>query len=181
MLKRLVLLLIIAAPLFALIAQEAEITLSPVEIKPQAPFRYAALIMKGDYAQHGDAFQRLYQLAASQNMGYDIKIFGIYFDDPSSTPVDQLNWLLGFPLEEGQHAAEPLEERTYDYPLVAAITYTGPLTDQMGQAYEKLIGTVMSSGYRIVGPIMQRYVTLPTQNAKGEWCGTVEAVMPVEK
>ncbi|MDZ7371236.1 MAG: GyrI-like domain-containing protein [candidate division KSB1 bacterium] len=181
MLKRSALLWFCFLPIFTLVAQENEITISAVEVKPQTPFRYAALLMKGDYAQHGDAFQRLYQLAALQNLGYNIEVFGIYYDDPSSTPVDQLNWLLGFPLAEGQHAAEPLVERTYDYPLVATITYTGPLTEQMAQAYEKLFGYVMSNGLQIAGPIMQRYVTMPTQNAKGEWCGTVVSVLPVKK
>lgn len=166
---------------FLAAAQESEITISAVEVKPQTPFRYAALLMKGDYAQHGEAFQRLFGLAASQNFGYDIQIFGIYYDDPSSTPVDQLNWLLGFQLEEGQKAAEPLVERTWDYPLVATISYTGPLTEQMGQAYEKLFGYVLSNGYQIAGPMMQRYVNMPTQNTNGDWCGTVVAVVPVKK
>jgi DNA gyrase inhibitor GyrI len=156
-------------------------TISAVEVKQITPFRYAALLMKGSYDQHGAAFGRLYQLAGEQNLGYDLQIFGVYFSDPSQAAIDQLEWLVGFPLSEGQQVKEPLIEQKWDYSQIAMVTYTGPFTEEMSKAPQTLMAWVMSNGYSPVGPMMEKYTAMPSQNAQGQWSGTVEVSLPVIK
>lgn len=156
-------------------------TLSDVQVKQIEPFRYAALEMIGDYEQHQQAFPKLYELAISQNLGYAIEVFGVYFNDPSQVPVEQLKWELGFELSEGQTVKEPLVEKKWEYTQIATITYTGPFTDEMGSAMEALFTWVMSNGYSPAGPMVQKYVVMPTQNEQGQWVGTIESVLPVQK
>ena len=156
-------------------------TLSEVQVEQIEPFRYAALEMIGDYQQHSEAFPKIYELAVSQNLGYAVEVFGIYFNDPSQVPVEQLEWELGFQLAEGQTVKEPLVEKKWDYAQVATITYAGPFTDEMGSALEALFSWVMSNGYTPAGPKMQKYVGMPTQNERGEWAGTIVSILPVQK
>lgn len=157
-------------------------TISAVELKQITPYRYAALLMKGSYLQHSSAFPQLYQLAGEQNLGYSLEIFGIYFNDPSQVPEDQLEWQVGFPLSEGQQVKEPLVEKKWDYEQIASITFTGPIGGQdMNKAIESLVTWVMSNGYAPIGPMMEKYLSMPSQNAQGEWCGTIETSLPVKK
>ncbi len=173
--------LLFAVLTVAVRAQQDAPTISQVEVKAVTPFRYAALEMKGDYAQHGEAFQRLYELAARQNLGYPNEVIGIYFDDPMQVPAEDLRWLLGFALSEGQQAQEPLVEKRYDYPMIAQIVYRGPYTEEMSSAYQELMSFVMSNGYSIAGPVMQKYIGMPTMNSQGQWSGTLEISLPVSK
>jgi AraC family transcriptional regulator len=156
-------------------------SLSAVELKQIAPFRYAALLMKGSYDQHATAFPQLYQLAAEQNLGYSFDIFGVYFNDPSQVPVEQLEWQVGFALTEGQQVKEPLVEKMWDYEQIALLTYNGPFTGEMNKGPQALMTWVMSNGYAPNGPMMEKYIVMPTQNENGEWCGTIEISVPVSK
>jgi len=156
-------------------------TLSAVELKQITPFRYAALLMKGSYDQHATAFPQLYQLAGEQNLGYSFDIFGIYFSDPSQVPVEQLEWQVGFALTEGQQVKEPLVEQKWDYAQIAMLTYDGPFNEEMNKGPQALMTWIMSNGYTPVGPMMEKYIVMPTQNEKGEWCGTIEISEPVSK
>jgi AraC family transcriptional regulator len=156
-------------------------TLSAVEVKQITPYRYAALMMKGSYDQHSSAFQHLYQLAGEQNLGYDFQIFGIYFSDPSQVPVDQLDWQVGFALTEGQQIKEPLVEQKWDYEQIAVLTYDGPFNEEMNKGPQALMTWIMSNGYTPVGPMMEKYLTMPTQNEQGIWTGAVEISEPVKK
>jgi AraC family transcriptional regulator len=179
--KRWLLLLVLLMTATTLFAQEQAATLSDVQIKQITPYRYAALMMKGSYDQHSTAFPQLYQLAGEQNLGYSFTIFGVYFSDPGQVPVEQLEWQVGFELSEGQQVKEPLVEQKWDYTQIAMLTYNGPFNEEMSNAPAKLISWIISNGYTPVGPVMEKYTEMPTQNAQGQWCGTIEVSQPVKK
>ncbi len=63
----------------------------PVSIENLAPRRVAALEHRGDYQQIGGTFERLSKWAGSHGvLGPDTKLYGIYYDDPESTPKEKL-------------------------------------------------------------------------------------------
>ncbi|RPH93669.1 MAG: AraC family transcriptional regulator [Calditrichaeota bacterium] len=153
-----------------------------VELKQITPFRYAAIVMKGSYEQHSDAFTRLYQSAAEQNLGYGFTPFGVYYSDPSRVPVEELNWEIGFELSEGQQVKEPLIEKKWDFSTIAQLVYEGAFSSpDFGKAHEKIMQWVQSNGFVPAGPLMEKYVGMPTQNDQGEWCGKIEIIQPVQK
>ena len=186
--------LIILSGLVALVsAQEKKETGSAPEPKAAAqadtvrfqkvePFHYIALEMIGSYAQHGTAFQTLYQEAGKQGLPMNSAPFGIYWNSPDNTAESELKWEIGLALPDTQKVAAPLKLKKWDFPAAASITYNGGFgSEVMQKAYQTLFGWMGGNGYRPAGPIMEKFITMPTQNEKGEWAGKVEIVMPVEK
>src|SRR5687767_8853832 len=60
-------------------------------IKTTPALRVAALAHRGEYQSIGSTFERLMALAAGQGLlASDGRTFGIYYDDPTATPVSAL-------------------------------------------------------------------------------------------
>jgi AraC family transcriptional regulator len=61
-------------------------------IRHTKPIRVAALAHRGAYMNIGSTFERLMALAAGQGLlGSAVRTFGIYYDDPAATPVNDLS------------------------------------------------------------------------------------------
>jgi AraC family transcriptional regulator len=68
-----------------------ETTTYQATIRNTPPIRVAAIAHHGDYMNIGGTFQRLATIAAGQGLfGPTTRSFGIYYDDPSTTPTDAL-------------------------------------------------------------------------------------------
>ncbi len=154
---------------------------SAVTVKEIEPYFYAALEMTGSYEQHEQAFQTLYEQANSQGVPTDQPPFGVYYDNPETTPEEELKWEIGLPLPQEKKVKEPLKRKKWDYTAVATLDYTGPWNEEMADAYLKIFGWIEQNGYYPVGPVMEVYLGQPTQNEKGEWSGTVNIMVPVSK
>lgn len=173
--------LVIAVLLFSALALFAGET-SDMQVKEIDSFWYAAVEMKGSYEQHQQAFQTLYEQAGMQGLGTDFPSFGIYYDDPSQVTEDELTWEIGLKLEEKTEIKEPLVLKEWNHTLVASTIYTGSFSSQdFGAAHEKLFQWVMENGYSPAGPMMEKYMDMPTQNSDGEWEGTINIILPVAK
>jgi predicted transcriptional regulator YdeE len=145
-------------------------------------FKYVAVEMTGSFEQHGDAFQTIYAEASMQGLGTDWVPFGIYYNDPSSTPVDELKWEVGFALSGEHEVKAPLKVKTWGFTQVATRTYEGAFeSEAMGNAYVELFDWFTKKGYQPAGPVMERFVSMPEQNAEGQWVGKLEIWMPVVK
>jgi AraC family transcriptional regulator len=65
--------------------------LADVRIQDLAPIRIAALAHEGDYMYIGKTFERLMVWAAGKGVvKADVRTFGIYYDDPTSKPKNEL-------------------------------------------------------------------------------------------
>ncbi|MBN1479458.1 GyrI-like domain-containing protein [candidate division KSB1 bacterium] len=152
------------------------------EVKEIEPFWYCALDMKGSYDKHEEAFQTLYNEASVQGLGADFIAFGIYYDDPSQVAPEDLTWELGFELEEKVELKEPLVLKKWDYTLVVSSMYEGVFSDEaFGAAHQKLFEWIGQNGYTPAGPMMEKFIAMPTQTSEGSWEGKINMVMPVQK
>jgi effector-binding domain-containing protein len=111
------------------------------------------LPMKGSYIQHPDAFGRLGGYLSGRGITPSGPAFGRYFSDPS-VGEENLVWEIGFPVAAGVTADAPFETRDLPAAAYAVHVYTGPI-EQIGAAWESLIGWVMQNGYQPVLPAMQ--------------------------
>jgi len=153
-----------------------------VAVKEIEPFLYCAVEMTGSYDQHQDAFMTLYEQAGMQGLGSDFSPFGIYFSDPSSTPVEELKWEIGFVLADSAEVKEPLKLKKWSYNHMAGILYEGSFSaPEFQAAHGELYQWVVENGYTIAGPTLEKYVDMPSQNADGEWVGKVQISIPVTK
>ena len=180
-------LLLLFSPAFAQDEQK-ETSVKPEEkavefqIVEMDSFKYAAVEMTGSFEQHDVAFQTIYGEASMQGLGADWVPFGIYYNDPSSTPVDELKWEVGFALAGEHEVKAPLKVKTWGFTLLATRVYEGSFeSEAMGNAYAELVGWTTTKGYQPAGPIMERFVSMPEQNAEGQWVGKLEIWMPVAK
>jgi len=78
-----------------------------VEIKTDTTFSYCAVEMTGSYDQHEAAFTKLFEEAMKQGI-YGGMPFGVYWNSPADTPVEQLKWDVGFALPAGAAPKAPL-------------------------------------------------------------------------
>jgi len=162
-------------------AQEVE-KAEIIRVKEVEPFYYGALEMTGSYEQHATAFPTLYQEAAAQALAIDGEPFGVYWNDPETTPEADLKWELGFPMSEKKGLAAPLKLKKWEFKHLVSKRYEGQYeSEEMGDAYKEIFDWIGKNGYVPAGPCMEKYLNMPSKNAEGKWAGKVEILIPVEK
>jgi effector-binding domain-containing protein len=151
-----------------------------VRLTPVKPYSYCALEMKGSFDQHGAAFQNLYQQAGTQGLPMTAVPFGIYWNDPRNVPVDSLKWELGFALPETRTLAAPLVLKKWEFPMTASTSFEGVYgSETQTAAYGRLFAWIGKNGYQPAGPLMEKFITMPVQDAEGRYSGKVEIAVPV--
>jgi len=151
-----------------------------VHLVQTTPFSYCAVEMKGSYDKHGAGFQSLYQAAGAQGLPMTAVPFGIYWNSPQDTPVDSLKWELGFALPEARPLTTPLVLKKWEFPMTASVSFEGAYgSEAQTAAYGKLFAWIGQNGYKPAGPLMEKFITMPTQDANGQFSGKVEIVIPV--
>jgi effector-binding domain-containing protein len=155
---------------------------TPIQIKEIEPFTYCALEMKGSYDQHGIAFNNLYAIAGSQRLPLDRAPFGIYISDPASAPEEELEWEVGFEIDEGTELKRPLVAKNWPHTTLTSKIYTGSFSEEaMAAAYAEIMGWIQENGYSVCGPWLERFLSEPTIDAQGGMSGTIEILIPVKK
>ncbi|MCX5752207.1 MAG: GyrI-like domain-containing protein [Candidatus Krumholzibacteria bacterium] len=152
-----------------------------VELKTDTAFAYCALEMTGSYDQHEAAFGKLYQEAMNQGI-YGGMPFGIYWNSPANTPVEQLKWDVGFTLPPGNAPKPPLAIKKWDFTTMASLKYRGVFGgEEMGNAYGRIYKWIGENGYQPSGPMMEVFLNTPSPDEKGVLFGSVEIIVPVQK
>jgi AraC family transcriptional regulator len=152
-----------------------------VEIKLDTAFSYVALEMTGSYDQHEAAFTKLYEEAMNQGI-YGGMPFGIYWNSPADTPVEQLKWDLGFAAPPGGAPKPPLTLKTWPYTTMASLKFRGIFgSEEMGDAYARVYQWIAENGYQPVGPMMELFLNTPSADENGAYYGSVQIIVPVEK
>jgi AraC family transcriptional regulator len=160
-----------------------EVAMEPaVKITIVKPFYYAALEMTGSYDQHAEAFNTLYGMAGKLMLDMSQPSFGIYYNNPQNTPEAELKWELGLPVSEDQKLEEPLKLKKWEFKLLATKNYKGSFSSEaMEASYAAFFQWIAENKYAPAGPMMEKYLGQPTMNEKGEWCGEIEMLLPVQK
>jgi len=161
-------------------AVETKAAADTVRLKVDTVFAYVAVEMTGSYDQHSAAIEKLYNEAMKQEI-YGGMPFGVYFNSPGSTPVEQLKWDVGFTVPAGTAPKEPLTLKKWEYTTMASVTYEGPFGEAMGKVYQGLYQWIGTHAYVPAGPMMEKFLSIPTTDDKGEMSGQVEIDVPVKK
>lgn len=152
-----------------------------VQLRVDTAFAYCALEMTGSYDQHQAAFEKLFADAMQQGI-YGGTPFGVYWNSPADTPVEKLKWEVGFSVPAGQVVKEPLKLKTWKFTTMAVLDYSGEFEGEgMTKAYGDVFKWIGEHGYKPAGPVMERYLNVPSPNEKGVLIGRVEITVPVEK
>jgi AraC family transcriptional regulator len=110
-------------------------------IRETPTLRVAALPHRGDYINIGSTFERLMAIAGGQGLlGPWTRSFGIYYDDPASTPRDALRSDACLTLPEGQTPDGELQVREIRGGRYAVTLHVGPYAE-LHFPYTWLYGT----------------------------------------
>lgn len=152
-----------------------------VELKTDTAFAYCAVEMTGSYDQHEAAFAKLFEEAMNQGI-YGGMPFGIYWNSPANTPVEQLKWDVGFTLPAGAAPKLPLAVKKWEYTTMASLKYRGVFGGvEMDKEYGRLFEWIAGNGYVAAGPMMEVFLNAPSPDETGALYGAVEIIVPVRK
>ena len=152
-----------------------------VELKTDTALAYVALEMIGSYDQHEAAFTKLYEAAITQGISGGMP-FGIYWNSPGDTPIEQLKWDVGFAATPGIAPKPPLALKKWDFTTMASLKYRGVFGGtEMDRAYGRVFQWIGENGYEPAGPMMELFLNIPSPDENGALYGAIEIIVPVRK
>jgi len=153
-----------------------------VKLKKIEPFKYCALEMSGSYDKYEEAFETLFAESSKQGIQMSGILFGIYYNDPKKTPVNELKWEVGFSLSSAEKVNDPLKIKDWNFDRVASLTYEGEFSEEkMNRVYSSIYNWIYGNGYVPCGPPMECYLDAPRKNESGVLSGKIEVMIPVEE
>ena len=143
-----------------------------VEIKNLPELRVAAVRHIGPYNQISEAFERLGQVAGPAGLTQrpQTEMVALYYDDPESTPADQLRSDAGLTVPADAPLPAGLTEQRVPAGKYASAVHVGPY-EQLGDAWARMMGEWLpASGRRISedAPSYEVYLNNPMTTPKDE-------------
>ena len=112
-----------------------------VTIRELPAIQVAALAHRGDYQTIPSTFVRLAAMGGALGLfGPATRSFGIYYDDPSATPVDALRSEACITVPDDWAPSGDLQRREIGGGRYAVVSHVGPYAE-LGRAYTWLYGT----------------------------------------
>ena len=143
-----------------------------VEIKHVDEQRVAAVRHRGPYNQINEAFEKLGKLAGPAGLFDDpaVQMVGLYYDDPETTPPEQLRSDAGLVVSKSTRIPSGLSEQRIPAGDYASTLHVGPY-EALPDAWARFLGEWLpSSGYRVAddGLSYELYLNDPSQVSKEE-------------
>ena len=129
-------------------------------VRETPALRVAALAHHGEYMNIGSTFERLMAIAGGQGLlGPWTRSFGIYYDDPSSTPRDALRADACLTLPDGKMPEGELQVREIRGGRYAVTLHVGPYAE-LHIPYTWLYGTWLAESGEEAGdaPCIEEYL-----------------------
>jgi AraC family transcriptional regulator len=145
-----------------------------VKVITLAPIRVVALPHKGSYNSIGDSFQRLTAWAVGrQILGPSTRMFGIYYDDPDSKPLADLNSDACVSVPEGFALSEqniPFHITHTSAGRCAQVVFTGPYVElHIAYAWIYQVWLPQSGEHPGDQPPIEEYLNDPRSNPPATW------------
>lgn len=141
-----------------------------VAIKTLPKMKAITIEHTGPYMQIGKAFDTLYGWLGARNLiRSGMRAIGVYYDDPSAVPEEQLRSRAGIVAEENFPIEAPLQYTEITGGPHAVLMHKGPYAD-MRAAYQWLYGVWLpQSGKEAAdAPIFEEYLNNPRDTAPTE-------------
>jgi AraC family transcriptional regulator len=143
-----------------------------VEIKHVDEQRVAAVAHRGPYNQINEAFEKLGNIAGPAGLFDDpaVKMVGLYYDDPETTPAAQLRSDAGLVVGKATKIPKGLTEQRIPAGEYASLLHVGPY-EALPDVWARFMGEWLpSSGYRVAdnGLSYELYLNDPSQVPKEE-------------
>ncbi|UCG42303.1 MAG: GyrI-like domain-containing protein [candidate division WOR-3 bacterium] len=124
----------------------------------------ASILKVGPYDKVGETMDELLQWVQDKGVEVTGPAFGVYYDNPETTPPESTRFEFGVPVPEGTGGDDEagVQVKTWGSRLAAKALFTGPY-DQVGPTYGALGQWIQQNGYRMAGPTIEVYLNDPNQ------------------
>jgi effector-binding domain-containing protein len=116
------------------------------------------LPMKGSYAQHQQAFERVDGFLSSHNLSRALPLFARYHSDPALGEAN-LIWEVGSPVPAGVKAEPPFEIKDIPAGLAVVHVHRGSY-DELGAKWGALTQWAIANRHQQAGPTVQVFNSL---------------------
>jgi AraC family transcriptional regulator len=154
--------------------QEAEVIIKNVQ-----SFAYCCIHHKGPYSDIEKVIAQIFPLLSSQNIPPGGPMVGVFYNSPEEVAAQDLEWDIGFPCSAQSSPLKPLEKRVWNFMQVAAAVHKGPY-EKTGETYTKIFAWMDANGYAPAGPVLEKYLSMPTPDTDPETL-MAEIWVPVQK
>ncbi len=94
-------------------------------------------------------------------------MIGVYYNSPDMVKAEELEWEMGFPISAKVEVKTPLEKKEWKSTLVVSAVHKGAY-EETPKTYSKMFEWMKENKLMPAGPVMERYLTMPTPDTKPE-------------
>ena len=152
---------------------------SAIELKEVTPFIYCSIRHKGPYSDIETIIRQLMMASRNQNIFPAGPLIGVYYNTPDQVKPANLEWEIGFPITPQVLPQPPLEKKQWNFTLVVSTVHVGPY-EKTGETIAKMQEWMKANNLAPSGPLLERYLTMPTPETKPENLKT-EIWIPCQK
>ncbi len=136
------------------------------EFKTAKKMVVAYIENRGAYSGVGEAMRRLKTWIDSKGIEQAGYPFCLFYDDPTRTPVAELRSEACIPVGREFAPEEDFKLKVLEEVQVAEARHEGPPEDYAG-TYGPFLEGLLSSGYKLLGPSREYYVTVSDVKGPG--------------
>jgi effector-binding domain-containing protein len=138
-----------------------------IKAKEVSPFSYCCITHKGPFTEIENVIGRLMQATQSQNIFPTGAMIGVYYNSPDEVKPENLEWEMGFPISAQVNIPAPLKKKRWTYTAVVSAVHKGAY-EETGKTIAKMSEWMQEKGLVQAGPLLERYLTMPTPQTKPE-------------
>jgi effector-binding domain-containing protein len=140
---------------------------SKIEVKTIQAFPYCCIHHKGPFTEIQNVITQLNSSLQSQNIRPAGPMVGVYYNTPENTDPQDLEWDIGFPCDSHVSPLQPLQKKIWNFAQVASVLHTGSY-ESTGETYLLISEWMEANGMEQAGPVLEKYLTMPTPDTKPE-------------
>ena len=136
-------------------------------VKEISPFSYCCILHKGPFTDIEAVVEKLMKAIQEQKITPEEPMIGIYYNSPAEVAPEELQWEMGFPISAQVEVQAPLQKKEWKFTLVVSAIHKGPY-EETGKTFYKMFEWMQANELVPVGPVMERYLNVPTPETKPE-------------
>ncbi len=136
-------------------------------VKEVSPFSYCCIPHKGPFTEIEGVVMQMMKAIQEQKIAPAGPMIGIFYNSPDMVKPEELQWEMGFPVSAQVEVKAPLEKKEWKFTSVVSAIHKGPY-EEAGKTVSKMFEWMQANKLTPAGPVMERYLTMPTPDTKPE-------------
>ena len=150
-----------------------------VSVKEIEPFSYCSVSHKGSFGEMSGILNDLIALMQSQQVPPSGDLIAIYNITPQKEIPENIEYDVGFPITPQVLPQPPLQKKNWTYQQVAFAEHRGSYAGT-ADTIDKMFDWIEANQYEQDGPILGRFLVIPTQEVRPSDLRT-EIWIPIRK